>query len=335
MVNPMGRRGGLWAVVILVAAGVLAPPAARAERRPQSPPTDAPISREAVEFTVVNPADGVAYRLAGTRYDPSCVASTVVLLIHGLSYTKEVWDVAGYSVAQPFAHAGYSVVIVDRLGYGASPLPDGRHVSALAYADMTGQVVDQLHKDHGGFMEVVLGGHGTGAEAAELEAGLTGGVAAVMALGYTHSPSKELLADLASGDVPRSTATDYEYFLGTPAHRSEMFYSDDGDPATVAADAAAAVKSPSGEIQSVGAQPSGKVVGRIAVPVYLQLGQRDRLFPPEFLAAEVASFRSSPHVVTDVVPGAGHTFMLHPIGNESTFHLVSWVRNLPSTPPCS
>src|SRR6266403_818995 len=104
MVNPMGRRGGLWAVVILVAAGVLAPPAARAERRPQSPPTDAPISREAVEFTVVNPADG-------------------------------------------------------------------RHVSALAYADMTGQVVDQLHKDHGGFMEVVLGGHGTGAEAAELEAG--------------------------------------------------------------------------------------------------------------------------------------------------------------------
>jgi pimeloyl-ACP methyl ester carboxylesterase len=311
MVNAMGRRGGLWAVVILVLAGVLAPPAARAERRPQSPPTDAPISREAVEFTVVNPADGVAYRLAGTRYDPSCVASTVVLLIHGLSYTKEVWDVPGYSVAQPFAHAGYSVVILDRLGYGASHLPDGRHVSALAYADMTGQVVDQLHKAHGGFMQVVLGGPGTGAEAAELE------------------------ADLVSGDVPRSTAADYEYFLGTPSHRSEMFYSGDADPAVVAADAAAAVKSPSGEIQSAGAQPSGKVVGRIAVPVYLQLGQGDRLFPSEFLSAEGAAFRSSPHVVTDVVPGAGHTFMLHPIGNESTFHLVSWVRNLPSTPPCS
>jgi len=332
----MGRLGGRFGVVALLLGSVLAPGStAGAERRPQSPPADAPITKQAVTFTVVNPADGGRYALAGTRYDPPCVASTVVLLLHDLSYTKEVWDVAGYSVAQPFAHAGYSVVILDRLGYGASPLPDGRHVSALAYADMTGQVVDQLHKDHGGFMEVVLGGHGTGAEAAELEAGLTGGVAAVMALGYTHSPSKELLADLASGDVPRSTATDYEYFLGTPAHRSEMFYSDDGDPATVAADAAAAVKSPSGEIQSVGAQPSGKVAGRIAVPVYLQLGQRDRLFPPEFLAAEVASFRSSPHVVTDVVPGAGHTFMLHPIGNESTFHLVSWVRNLPATPPCS
>ncbi|HEV7862335.1 MAG TPA: alpha/beta fold hydrolase, partial [Acidimicrobiia bacterium] len=239
------------------------------------------------------------------------------------------------SVAQPFAHAGYSVVMLDRLGYGDSPLPDGRSVSALAYADMTGQVVDQLHKSRGGFMQVVLGGHGTGVEAAELEAGLTGGVAAVMALGYTHSPSKELLVDLASGDVPRSTAADYEYFLGTAAHRSEMFYSGDADQVVVAADNAAAVESPSGEIQSVGAQPSGKVVGQIAVPVYLQLGQQDRLFPPEFLSAEVAAFRSSPHVVTDVVPGAGHTFMLHPIGNESTFHLVSWVRNLPLTPPCS
>jgi pimeloyl-ACP methyl ester carboxylesterase len=238
-------------------------------------------------------------------------------------------------VAQPFAHAGYSVVILDRLGYGGSPLSDGRRVSALAYADMTGQVVDQLHKDQGGFMHVVLGGHGTGAEAAELEAGLTGGVAAVIALGYTHSPSKQLLTDLAGGDVPRSTAADYEYFLGTPSHRSDMFYSGDADPAVVAADAGSAVRSPSGEVQSVGAQPSGKVLGRIAVPVYLQLGQEDRLFPPEFLPAEVAAFRSSPHVVTDVVPGAGHTFMLHPIGNESTFHLVSWVRNLPLTPPCS
>jgi pimeloyl-ACP methyl ester carboxylesterase len=332
----MGRRGRRMGVVALLLGSVLAPGAtARAERRPQSPPADAPITSQAVEFTVTNPADGGRYQLAGVRYDPACVASTVVLLIHGLSYTKEVWDVPGYSVAQPFAHAGYSVVILDRLGYGASPLPDGRRVTALAYADMTGQVVDQLHKDQGGFMQVVLGGHGTGAEVAELEAGLTGGVAAVMALGYTHSPSKELLTDLVSGDVPRSTAADYEYFLGTPSHRSEMFYSGDADPAVVAADAAGAVKSPSGEIQSAPAQPSGRVLGRITVPVYLQLGQQDRLFPPEFLPAEGASFRSSPHVVTDIVPGAGHTLMLHPIGNESTFHLVSWVRNLPLTPPCS
>jgi pimeloyl-ACP methyl ester carboxylesterase len=321
-------------VALLVTGLVLSGTTARAERRPQSPPADAPITREAVSYTVVNPVDGLRYRLAGVRYDPPCMASTVVLLIHGLSYTKEMWDVPGYSVAQPFAHAGYSVVIIDRLGYGASPLADGRHVSALAYADMTGQVVDQLHKDQGGFMQVVVGGHGTGAETAELEAGLTGGVAAVMALGYTHWPSPELLADLAGGDVPRSTASDYEYFLGTPAHRSEMFYSDAADPAVVAADAAAAVQSPSGEIQSAGAQPSGKVAGRITVPVFLQVGQYDRLFPPGYLTAEVASFRSSPHVVTDVVPGAGHTFMLHPIGNESTFHLISWVRNLPLTPPC-
>jgi len=322
-------------VALLLTGVVSAGPEARADRRPQSPPADAPITREPVEFTVTNPADGQTYRLAGVRYDPVCVASTVVLFLHDLSYTKEVWDVPGYSVAQPFAHAGFSVVVLDRLGYGRSPLPDGRQVSALAHAEMTGQVVDQLHKAKGGFMQVVVAGHGSGAEAAELTAALTPGVTAVMALGYTHSPSPELLTDLATGDLPRSTSAGYEYFLGTPAHRSEMFFSNQADAAVVAADAAAAVESPSGEIQSLAVQPSGKLLGRINVPVYLVVGERDRLFPSRFIEAEGASFRSAPYVATDVVPGAGHTFWLHPIGNESTFHLVSWVRNQPLTPPCS
>src|SRR5258708_2232378 len=205
----MGGLGGRMVRGALLVGSVTAPgPAAQAERRPQSPPSDAPITTQAVRFTVVNPADGVRYRLAGTRYDPPCAASTVVLLLHGLSYTRAVWDVPGYSVARPFAHAGYSVVILDRLGYGASPLADGRRGSAWAYADITPQILAQLPKDRGGFMQVVVGGHGTGAEAAELEAGLSGGVAAVMALGYTHWPSQELLTDLAGGDVPRSTAAD-------------------------------------------------------------------------------------------------------------------------------
>src|SRR5438552_3254875 len=143
IVGRMGRLGGRFGVVALLLGSVLAPRStAGAERRPQSPPADAPITKQAVTFTVVNPADGRRYPLAGTRYDPSCVASTVVLLLHDLSYTKEVWDVAGYSVAEPFAHAGYSAVVLDRLGYGHSPLADGRQVSALAHAGLTGPAAD-------------------------------------------------------------------------------------------------------------------------------------------------------------------------------------------------
>ena len=67
----MGRLLGRRAVVGLLLAGALLPgAAARAERRPQSPPTDAPITTTPVEFTVVNPVDGRTYRLAATRYDP-------------------------------------------------------------------------------------------------------------------------------------------------------------------------------------------------------------------------------------------------------------------------
>jgi len=66
--------------------------------------------RRPVEFTVMNSAEGNrARRIVGYRYDTFCQSSTVVLLMHGLSYTKESWDFPGYSVAQKIAEAGYTV----------------------------------------------------------------------------------------------------------------------------------------------------------------------------------------------------------------------------------
>ncbi|HEV7535624.1 MAG TPA: alpha/beta hydrolase [Acidimicrobiia bacterium] len=323
--------------LVLVCGGFLAavPPAgeAQAERRPQSPPADALINRQDVAFTVTNPDDGAAHRISAYRYDPPCVPNTVVLLLHGPSYTKSLWDVARYSVARPFAHAGYAVVAIDRLGYGASPLEDGRKVSVAAYAEMTRQLVDQLH--HQGFFNVVVAAQGLGAESAEIAGGLSKGIAALLVLGYTHFPSPEFTSDFHSGDVPRSLVADYEYFLGTPSHRAEMLFTADADPGVVRADSAAAVPTPSGEIQSLFPPPSRAIVGSITVPVYLQLAQHDRLFPSQLGRAEAALFRSAPQVVVDVVPAAGHTAMLHPSAGEGTFHLVSWVRNLPVTPPCS
>jgi pimeloyl-ACP methyl ester carboxylesterase len=210
--------------------------------------------KQRVEFTVTNPAEnGASHQIVGYRYDTYCNSPTAVLLMHGLSYTKEAWDFPGYSYAQKLAEAGYAVIAIDRLGYGESKLDNGYNVTHEAYADMAHQIVDQLRGQ--GFSHVVLGGHSAGAGTTELEAGLYGGVDAIMALGWHHRPSNQLGQDFFTGDYQRAALESYEYFLGTPAHRAEMFYTPTADPAVVEADTKAAVPTRGRQHQGAGLPP--------------------------------------------------------------------------------
>ena len=289
--------------------------------------------RERVEFTVENPAEGgAARRIVGYRYDPLCASSTAVLLLHGLSYTKEAWDFPGYSVAQKVAQGGYTVFAIDRLGYGESTLDNGYRVTHEAYADMAHQIVNQLRSQ--GFSHVVLGGHSAGAGATEFAAGVYGGVDAIMALGWHHRPSDRLGKDFFTGDYVRAAREDYEYFLRTPQYRAFMFYNENADPAVVEADTEAAVLTPSGEILSIGKQPSRFVVGRIKVPVFIQLADGDRLFEPQYAEMHKGEFLQSPSVTLDMVPDAGHTFMLTRSGLSGTDRMVNWLRSRPEAPAC-
>ena len=289
--------------------------------------------RQPVEFTVENPAEGgTARRIVGYRYDTFCTSPTAVLLMHGLSYTKEAWDFPGYSVAQKLAEAGYATFAIDRLGYGESKLANGYNVTHEAYADMAHQIVEQLRGQ--GFKHVVLGGHSAGAGTTELEAALYGGVDAIMALGWHHRPSNQLGQDFFTGDYLRAAQDDYEYFLGTPQHRAEMVYTASADPAVVAADTRAAVLTPSGEIFSIGKQPSRLVAGNIKVPVFLQFGDSDRLFELQYARMHAGEFFGSPSVTVDVVNDAGHTLMLTQNGLAGSERMAEWLRSRPETPSC-
>ena len=286
-----------------------------------------------VEYTVKNPAEnGAEHKLVGYRYDTFCTSPTAILLLHGLSYTKEAWDFPGYSVAQKLAEAGYTVIAIDRLGYGESKLANGYNVTHEAYADMAHQVIGQLRSQ--GFAHVVEMGHSAGAGTTELEAGLYGDADAIIPMGWHHRPSNQLGQDFFTGDYARAAQGSYEYFLGTPYHRAEMFYNADADPNVVEADTKAAVDTPSGEIFSIGKQPSRLVVGNIKVPVFLQFGDQDRLFEVEYAQQHAAEFRSSPSVTVDIVKDAGHTFMLTKNGPAGIDHIVDWLRNRPETPSC-
>ena len=154
-------------------------------------------------------------------------------------------------------------------------------------------------------------------------------------MGYTHFPSVEIYTDFITGDIPRALQDDYEYFLGTPEHRADMFFTADADPAVVTADRDAAVPTPSGEILTIGPQPSRAVLPLISVPVLLQLADGDRLFPVAQAQLEAALFLGSPSVTVDRVPAAGHTFMLHPSGRAAAERMAAWLQAQPSTPACT
>lgn len=280
-------------------------------------------STSAITFTVDSLQEpGVQRTIHGTLHEPACAASTVVLLQHGLSYTRRAWDRPGFSVVQPLLDKGFAVVTVDRLGYGQSTLPNGYNVSSESHANNTRQMVDALRAL--GYSKVVIGGHSAGAETSMLAAGLFGVGDAVLALGYHHFPSPQLVTDFFTGDYVRAARTDYEYFLGTSEHRAEMFYTPAASASVIADDTANAVFTPSGEIYSIGKQPSRYFLGNITAPVFLQLGDSDALFPLEFSDEETALMARTT-VTVDVVGAAGHTFMLHPTGPAGSSRLAAWV----------
>jgi pimeloyl-ACP methyl ester carboxylesterase len=291
------------------------------------------LQRQPVSFKVGNPQEnGTVRTIAGYRYDPPCKASTVVLLQHGLSYTKEAWDFPGYSVARPLAEAGFTVVAIDRLGYGESKLEDGYRVSQEAFAEMTRQIVTELRKE---FDHVILGGHSAGGGVSMLTQGLFASGDAVMVLGWHHRPSDEIVTEFMTRDTTRAMQDDYEYFLETPEHRSDMFFTDQADPEVVRIDRERAVLTPSGDVLTISKQPSRYVTPNIRVPVFLQLSEFDRLFEPKYADMERQLLSNSPSVTVDLVPGAGHSFMLDPSGRDGTARMVEWLHVRPEAPACS
>jgi pimeloyl-ACP methyl ester carboxylesterase len=319
------RRLRIWVGVLVVAAVAALVPGS---------PVQASSTRVDRSFSVRSISDGATHTLRGFEVSPACAADTVILLQHGLSYTSEAWDVPGYSYARLLADAGYAVVAVDRLGYGRSPLDNGRKVSSLAHADMAAQLARQLGQT---YEHVVLAGHSAGGEAVVAAAGLFDApVDAVIPMGYHTFPDPQFLAlDWVVGDQVRALLDDYEYFLGTPQHRAEMFYTADADPAVIAADTAAAVLTPSGEIQTLSLQPARIGSLLVDVPVLAQLAERDRLFPSAFASLWAAQFVSSPSVTVDIVPGAGHTYMLHHSGPAAAGRIADWLAGPAGLPGCN
>ncbi len=312
------------------------------------------VTVDEVSFDVTIPGEGFFFEdvppvratVRGYRYRPVTAPKcddSVLLLLHGVSQGAYAWDLPvdshRYSVARPLAAAGYPVVAIDRLGYGASIThAPGRTLTIERQADVTRQIVEALRMGtYGGAPGLAYGhvgivGHSMGTEIAELCVGQHGGVDVLVATGYTHTTSIGL-ALIIIPEVLRAYGSHYVYFGDTPPNRAALFYhSGSAVPALVAGETALANLTPSGEVTSVVSRPSALVMSSISIPVLLVLAENDRLFPASQAAFEATLFgaRTVPHIC---VPRAGHLLFLHPEGPNTVRLIVNWLRSHPAEIP--
>jgi len=309
--------------------------------------TAAGITREPVTFTVQNPLDPFyTFTIQGVLIRPTAGCTRSVLLaIHGLSYGKWAWDFPlrpeTYSVAQALAARGYAMVAIDRLGYGDSygtgrpGQPNGYSLTVEGYGDMTAQIATLLRAGiYGGanpqpFAHVGLIGHSAGSEVVELAAGVFPKVADVLiATGYTHEPFVDnfWLAREWSQDNIRAAQDDYEYFETSPTIRAQDMHNlANADADVVALDNQLANLTPSGEVFSIGSQPSRWVIGTIQIPTLLVLADKDALFPAHFGANEMNLFLAASDKTLQVAPNSGHAFMLDRNAGVANAGIADWL----------
>ncbi len=302
-----------------------------------------------VSFSVVNPLEpGETLSVSGSlvRAAGEPCGDSVMLLTHGLSYGRWAWDFPvetdTYSTARTLARAGYPAVTIDKLGYGNPDDHDGHRLTVQSYAAITDQIVRALRTgaytgdDQTAFEKVGLMGHSAGTEISELAAGLYGSADVLVATGYTHFPSQQIVEDFVTSEIPRALQDDYIYFGETEEHRmGHMYHAAGADEHIMDADLELANLTPSGEILSISNQPSRWAIGLIDVPVLLVLGEHDTIFPVENGPDELVLFASSPDRSLQVVEDAGHTWMLHRAGPPANEAVVDWLDGRDALPSCA
>jgi alpha-beta hydrolase superfamily lysophospholipase len=172
-------RRALALVLVLVGLAVPAPASAAPE----------PIDEIDVSFTVRNtnrssvpcPSDGRTYTVKGTLVGPagSLAAPTsprINVLVHDITTGGWFWRMPGHpdvDYAARLADGGEISLVIDRLGYDASPVRSGTSTCLGSQADVLHQIIEQVRAGSASVPapeEVVVHAHSVGAAIAQAEA---------------------------------------------------------------------------------------------------------------------------------------------------------------------
>jgi len=289
--------------------------------------------------------DGKAYpvrgRLVGPRavFDGRVAVVTVNVLVHDAGTGAWFFNLRSnptYDYATRLAERGQTSLVLDRLGYGRSPLADGDDTCLGAQVHMLHQVVQHLYAGRYDFLgsrsgtptpkatTIVLQGHGTGATIAQLEAARFSDVSGLVLMAPAITSPSQLAIDTTRDQARTCLSAGFADFGDTArAYRALLFRT---APSGVRR---AAVQrrnpTPCGDVTSLpGALASATAADRdVDVPVLvLRAGRNARTEDGS------SSVRSSERVTRTTVKGAGSALTLERSAPATQRRVVRWLRDL-------
>lgn len=342
-------------MVAVVFAGAVAPTAARAEGLGVVPVP--------VRFTVQNvnrsrvacpdTPDGRTYALAGWLVAPASVLvadpgrRAVTLYLHGPDGDLfHFQGVSGYDFAAEMARLGHASVVIDRLGYGRSPKPNGFATCVAAQADMASQIVARLRSGEYAtdgpppvsFGHVVIGGHGPGAMIAQVEAYTFRDVEGLVNLAWSDqgfSPDATVATTptfekCAAGGEPKDAPDGppgYALFPESDEEFGRLFFSPNTDPAVASVVTAGRERDPCGDLDSIPAAIAADHanLAGLGLPVVLIFGSLDAVFPPPSEQLQAADYGPSADVTAVLIENTGHALYLERNAPIVRGRLADWL----------
>ncbi len=286
--------------------------------------------------------DGKTYhlraRLVGPTADLDGSADPLMVnvLVHDIGTGGWFWNLRthpAYDYATQLARAGRTTLVLDRLGYDASPLPDGRATCIGAHVSMLHQVIQQLRSgeyaytnpEHGTpptAADVVTQGHGVGGLIVQAEAADYDDVDGVVVMSWADSGPTPIAVRTGVQQARDCLRDDFAPYAQTSADfRNIMFDSATG--AVQRAGARRQTEDPCGDVASLltlSGQDLG--AGEVVVPVLLLYGARDKLIRPEARQLQADSYSGA---VMRVFRGTGSSLPLEESAGKVRTMVLRWL----------
>lgn len=332
-------------VFVLVLAGFAVPAPATAEPGPTAEVDVSFTVRNTNRSSVPCPSDGRTYTVRGTLVGPADALSApsthrVNVLVHDITTGGWFWRMPGHpevDYAGRLADDGEVSLVIDRLGYDASPVARGTSTCLGSQADVLHQIVQQVRAGTSVIPrpdDVVVHGHSVGAAIAQAEASkwkdvdglvlMSWSDAGVSLRAITESGAQHTACLLGGGrdGAPRG----YAWYGRTQADFRSIHF------ATAASDVqgeAAALRNPDpcGDAVSLAQLAMlGNVLTRaIDVPVLLLFGGEDVLNRPGAPNLQRTAYASRARVTVHTDPAAGGALPLEAGAADLRNRVLSWL----------
>jgi pimeloyl-ACP methyl ester carboxylesterase len=237
----------------------------------------------------------------------------VVVALHGGATTSRYFDCPGrpdLSLLRTGAELGYTVLALDRPGYGSSAAHADRIAPAARRVDLAHAAVAQLLADRPRGAGLFLMAHSIGSELAlRMAADERGADLLGLELAGTgrhhHDVAVDILNQRHTTTQPRKTAG-LQGLIWQPEH----LY-----PAEVVGGASIGSRGPAYEVTVVdgwATRDFARLAGQVRIPVHFSLGEHEMVWRngPEALADIAAMFTAAPRVVVAQQASAGHNVSL-------------------------